>query len=331
MKPPSIGVLLFNLGGPESLEDVKPFLYNLFSDPDIIRIKSDWLRKAVAWFIATTRRKKSSGYYAQIGGGSPLRRITEDQAAALEKKLANEGLNVRAFVGMRCWRPTIDEALETIQRDEITHLVVLPLFPQFSVTTSGSCINYFNARLRQNDPGESLRASYVTRWYNEPLYIEAMAELIRAEIEQFPEADPKATYVIYSAHSIPQRYVEEGDPYLDQTRHTVDLINQRLGLKGPWTLSFQSKVGPVKWLEPSTEEVIQTLGRRGTQQVLIVPVSFVSDHIETLYEIDIQYRDTARQAGIPHFRRAAALNLNSNFIAALAAIVKEQIAHLKVP
>ena len=215
MKPPRIGVLLFNLGGPESLEDVKPFLYNLFSDPDIIRIKSDWLRKSVAWFIATTRRKKSSGYYAQIGGGSPLRRITEDQAAALERKLANEGLNVRAFVGMRCWRPTIDEALETIQRDEITHLVVLPLFHQFSVTTSGSCINYFNARLRQNDPGESLRASYVTRWYNEPLYIEAMAELVRAEIEQFPEADPKATYVIYSAHSIPQRYVEEGDPYLD--------------------------------------------------------------------------------------------------------------------
>jgi len=329
MKPPCIGVLLFNLGGPESLEDVKPFLYNLFSDPDIIRIKTDWLRKAVAWFIATTRRKKSSGYYAQIGGGSPLRRITGDQSAALENKLAAEGISVKAFVGMRCWRPTIDEALEAIQRAGITHLVVLPLFPQFSVTTSGSCINYFNGRLRQSDPAGKLRASYVTRWYDEPLYIEAMAELIRAEFGQFPEADPEATHVIDSAHSIPQRDVKEGDPYLDHTRHTVELINERLGLKGPWTLSFQSKVGPVKWLEPSTEEVLRTLGRRGTPQVLIVPVSFVSDHIETLYEIDIQYRDTARQAGIPHFRRAAALNLNSTFIAALAAIVKEQIAHLK--
>jgi ferrochelatase len=328
MTPSRIGVLLFNLGGPETLEDVKPFLYNLFSDPDIIRIKSDWLRKLVAWLIATTRRKRSCGYYAQIGGGSPLRRITEDQAAALEKRLAADGLGVKAFVGMRCWRPTIDEALEAIRREAITHLVVLPLFPQFSVTTSGSCINYFNGLLRQKDGPGNIQASYVTRWYDEPLYIEAMAELIRAEFAQFPETDPKSTYLVYSAHSIPQRYVEEGDPYLDHTRHTVELINEKLGTQGPWTLAFQSKVGPVKWLEPSTEEVIGTLGRRGTRQVVIVPVSFVSDHIETLYEIDIQYRDAARQAGIPYFRRAAALNLNSNFIAALAAIVKEQIAHL---
>jgi protoporphyrin/coproporphyrin ferrochelatase len=328
MKPTRFGVLLFNLGGPETLEDVKPFLYNLFSDPDIIRIKSDWLRKLVAWFIATTRRKKSCGYYARIGGGSPLRRITEDQALALEKRLASDGFVVKSFVGMRCWRPTIDEALEAIRREGITHLVVLPLFPQFSVTTSGSCINYFNGLLRQKDGDGNIQAGYVTRWYAEPLYVEAMAELIRAELAQFPDTDPKATFLVYSAHSIPQRYVEEGDPYLEHTRQTVELINKKLNTPGPWTLSFQSKVGPVKWLEPSTEEVIATLGRRGTQQVMIVPVSFVSDHIETLYEIDIQYREAARQAGIPHFRRAAALNLNPNFIGALAAIVKEQIAHL---
>ena len=329
MKPPHIGVLLFNLGGPESLEDVKPFLYNLFSDPDIIRIKSDWLRKSLAWLIATTRRKKSCGYYAQIGGGSPLRRITEDQAAALEKRLAGDGFEVKAYVGMRCWRPTIDEALEAIVRDGITHLVVLPLFPQFSVATSGSCINYFNARLRQNQGDGNIRVGYVTRWFDEPLYIEALTELIREEISRFPDQDPKATYIIYSAHSIPRRYVEEGDPYLEQTQRTVELVNEKLGRKSPCTLAFQSKVGPVKWLEPSTDEVIRMLGRRGTPQVLIVPISFVSDHIETLYEIDIQYRETARKSGIVHFRRVPSLNLNSTFIAALASIVTEQVAHLR--
>lgn len=323
-----IGVLLFNLGGPERLDDVKPFLYNLFSDPDIIRIKSDWLRRGVAWLIATTRRKKSCRYYAQIGGGSPLRRITDEQAAALERRLATEGFPVRVYVGMRCWHPTIDEALQRLERDGVTHLVVLPLFPQFSVSTSGSCINYFNGLLRRRGLNESIRASYVTRWFDEPLYIEAMADLIRAEFAQFPNPEPQATYVVYSAHSIPKRYVEEGDPYLDHTQQTVELINTRLGTRHSWTLSFQSKVGPMRWLEPSTDEVLKALGHRRTAQVLVVPISFVSDHIETLYEIDVQYRDEAKEAGVAHFRRAAALNLNPQFIASLAAIVKEQIAPL---
>lgn len=324
-----IGVLLFNLGGPEKPEDVRPFLYNLFSDPDIIRIKNNWLRKSVAWWIAAARSKKSCAYYAQIGGGSPLRRITEEQAMALKTRLSAEGFTTEVYVGMRCWHPTIDEALAAIERDGITHLVVLPLFPQYSVATSGSCINYFNAQFRQKESLGSLQAGYVTRWFDEPGYIDAMVELIRAEFSQFPNPEPPAIHVLYSAHSIPQRYVDEGDPYLEHTRHTVELINQKLENKNPWTLAFQSKVGPVKWLEPSTEEIIHVLGRRGTPQLLVVPVSFVSDHIETLYEIDIEYREKARQSGIAHFRRTASLNLNETFIAALAAIVKEQLAHLK--
>ena len=327
MSSPKIGVLLFNLGGPETLADVKPFLFNLFSDPDIIRIKNNGLRKAVAWFIATTRNKRSCSYYSQIGGGSPLRRITEGQAAALERHLAGEGFDVGAYVGMRCWHPTIDEALDALERDGITHVVVLPLFPQFSVTTSGSCINYFNALLRRRK--SPVQASYVTRWFDEPHYIAAVTNLIRDEMAKFPNPDPRSIYVVYSAHSIPKRYVDEGDPYLDHTQHTVDLVNAQLGSKHSWTLSFQSKVGPVKWLEPSTEEVLTTLGRRRTEQVLVVPISFVSDHIETLYEIDIQYRHEAQEAGIRHFRRTPSLNVNPTFIASLAAIVKEQIAHLK--
>ncbi len=326
MTAPKIGVLLFNLGGPESLEEVKPFLFNLFSDPDIIRIRSDSLRNLVAWFIATTRKKRSCGYYARIGGGSPLRRITEDQAAALQKHLAGDGFQVKAYVGMRCWRPTIDEALDSIERDGMTHLVVLPLFPQFSVTTSGSCINYFNGLLRRHNG--AIQAGYITRWFDEPLYIEALTEIIKKEIAKFPNPDPRSVYIIYSAHSIPRRYVDEGDPYLEHTQHTVDLINAKLGSQHSWTLSFQSKVGPVKWLEPSTKAVIHSLGRRRTDQVLVVPISFVSDHIETLYEIDVMYQEEAQACGIRHFRRAPALNLDATFIASLAAIVKEQIAHL---
>jgi ferrochelatase len=329
MTTPKIGVLLFNLGGPETLDDVKPFLYNLFSDPDIIRINSAWLRKPVAWLIATTRQRKSRSFYAQIGGGSPLRRITEDQAAALRKRLAAEGCEVNVYVGMRCWPPTIDEALAAIERDAITHLIALPLFPQYSIATSGSCINYFSRKLRQSQRSNGLQVSFVTRWYDEPLYIEAMAELTRAEFAQFPDPNPQATYVVYSAHSIPNQYVAAGDPYLDHTRHTVELINARLGTKHAWTLAFQSKVGPVKWLEPSTESVLEALGRRHTPQVLIVPISFVSDHIETLYEIDIQYRHVAQSVGIAHFRRTAAPNVNPKFIGALTAIVKEQIAHVQ--
>lgn len=329
MTAPRIGVLLFNLGGPERLEDVKPFLYNLFSDPDIIRIQNDRVRKFIAWLMAAARNKKSCGYYSQIGGGSPLRRITEDQSSALKKQLAAEGVEARTYVGMRCWRPTIDEALQAIEQDEITHLVVLPLFPQFSVATSGSCINYFNGQLRKSNRSGGIQASYVTRWFDEPFYIDAMTEVIRAEFSQFPNHDPQAVYVVYSAHSIPKRYVDEGDPYLEHTQQTTKLINARLGNKSPWTLAFQSKVGPVRWLEPSTTSVLRALGRRRTEQVLVVPISFVSDHIETLYEIDIQYRDEARAAGIAHFRRAAALNLNQKFIVALATIVKEQIAHVQ--
>lgn len=330
MAHPRIGVLLFNLGGPEKLEDVKPFLYNLFSDPDIIRIRRAALRKSVAWLISTLRHKRSSGYYAKIGGGSPLRKITDEQAAALERQLADEGFQVRVYVGMRCWNPTIDQALAAIERDEITHLVVLPLFPQFSVTTTGSCINYFNARLHQSPRAGLIHASYVTRWFDEPRYIDAVAGLIRSEFRNFPDPDPRAIYIVYSAHSIPKRYIDEGDPYLEHTQHTVALVNEKLGNKNPWTLSFQSKVGPVKWLEPSTEQIIKMLGRRGTRQVLIVPISFVSDHIETLYEIDIQYRQEAEAVGISHFRRTPALNVDPAFIAALAALVKEQMAPLKI-
>jgi ferrochelatase len=314
------GVILFNLGGPETLDDVRPFLFNLFSDPDIIRIKNNAVRKALGWLVAVTRQRKSKGLYRQIGGGSPLRKITDGQASALQLRLQERGCTARVYVGMRCWKPSIDEALERVRRDGITHLVALPLFPQFSVTTTGSCFNYLRKLVAQVGIKNSLQISWVDAWFEEAHYLDATAELIREAIGRFREPDPAGVNLIYSAHSIPARYVEEGDPYLEQTRRTVELVNSRLGNACPSTLSFQSRVGPVKWLGPPTNEVLSEFGRKGVKRVLVVPISFVSDHIETLQEIDILYRRLAADAGIPEFQRAASLNLHPKFIEGLANI-----------
>ena len=314
------GVLLFNLGGPENLQDVRPFLYNLFSDPEIIRIKNSVLRKMLAWLIASTRQSKSRDLYRQIGGGSPLRKITEAQATALRDELHARGEDAGVYVGMRCWKPTIDEAVNQILKDGITRLVLLPLFPQYSVTTTGSCLKYFRALDKKLGLSAKMEIATVESWFDEPLYIEAMADLIREGLRGFSGLEK--VHLLYSAHSIPASYVEDGDPYLEQTKRTVDLVNAQLDKANSFTLAFQSRVGPVKWLSPSTRDVLVQLGREGKTRVLVVPISFVSDHIETLQEIDIQYMELAAQSGIREFRRAGSLNVHPKFIAALAALTR---------
>src|SRR6185436_14445470 len=246
----SLGVLLFNLGGPETLADVRPFLYNLFSDPEIIRLPVRALQKPLAWLIATSRHKKSAAYYAQIGGGSPLRRITDEQAAALQAELEQRGIEARVYVGMRYWHPFTEDALEQIARDGITDLIVLPLYPQFSISTTGSSLKEFVALLDRRGGLRHMRRRYITRWHTNDLYVNALAEQISAEIGKFPDPDPRHVHLLFSAHSIPQSYIIEGDPYLRHIQETVRLVTEELGNLSPAHLSFQSKVGPVKWLEP---------------------------------------------------------------------------------
>jgi len=320
MDPGKRGVLLLNLGGPESLADVRPFLYNLFSDPEIVRIRSDRLRRSLAWFIATTRQRKSCALYRQIGGGSPLRRITSAQAAALSARMEILDCPSSVYVGMRCWKPTIEEAAGKILADRINRLLVLPLFPQYSLTTSGSCIRYFQTIAQKIGLSVRARISYVDSWFEEPLYIDAMADAVRDAVRMIEAESPREIRLLYSAHSIPARYLKEGDPYLTQIQKTVTLINERLGNAYSSTLAFQSKVGPVKWLEPATKDMILKLGREGVKRLVLIPVGFVSDHIETLQEIDILYKQLAEKAGVREFRRAASLNLYPKFIDALAEI-----------
>jgi protoporphyrin/coproporphyrin ferrochelatase len=320
-----LGVLLFNLGGPETLADVRPFLFNLFSDPEIVRLPIRAMQKPLAWLISTARHKKSSGYYAQIGGGSPLRRITEEQAAALRKELARRGVEANVYVGMRYWRPGAEEAIDQISRDGVEELILLPLYPQFSVSTTGSSFKDFDALMEKRNGLRRMRRHYIQQWHTHETYIKALTRQIAGEIEKFPDPDPRRVHLLFSAHSVPQSYIENGDPYLQHTEETVQLVAEKLGGLSPVHLSFQSKVGPVKWLEPSTDAKLRELAAQGVEQVLAIPISFVSDHIETLYELDILYKKLADEIGVKTYRRVPALNCNPTFINALADLVCEKL------
>ncbi|MBE8990258.1 ferrochelatase [Nostoc sp. LEGE 12450] len=315
-----VGVLLLNLGGPDKLEDVGPFLYNLFSDPEIIRLPFRWLQKPLAWFIASRRTRTSQQNYKQIGGGSPLRRITEAQGEALKKQLGYLGQEANIYVGMRYWHPYTEEAIAQITQDNIEHLVILPLYPQFSISTSGSSFRLLE-KLWQEDPKlQPIEYTVIPSWYKQPGYLQAMAELIAQELEQFP--NPNEVHIFFSAHGVPKSYVEEaGDPYQQEIEECTALIMQTLNRPNAHTLAYQSRVGPVEWLQPYTEDALKELGAQGVKDLVVVPISFVSEHIETLQEIDIEYREVAEESGIHNFRRVPAPNTHPVFINALADLV----------
>ncbi|MFO7629524.1 MAG: ferrochelatase [Prochlorococcaceae cyanobacterium] len=324
-----VGVLLLNLGGPERIEDVGPFLYNLFSDPEIIRLPIPALQKPLAWLISTLRSSKSQQAYRSIGGGSPLRRITEQQARELQSVLRQRGIDATTYVAMRYWHPFTESAVGDIKVDAVDEVVVLPLYPQFSISTSGSSFRELQ-RLRQADPSFArLPIRCIRSWYDHPGYIAAMAGLICREIEAC--ADPSSVHVFFSAHGVPKSYVEDaGDPYQKEIEACTDLImerlSQHLGFSNPFTLAYQSRVGPVEWLKPYTEEALEELGHAGVKDLVVVPISFVSEHIETLEEIDIEYRELATEAGISNFRRVPALDIDPTFINGLADLVQQAMA-----
>lgn len=319
------GVLLLNLGGPDRPEDVRPFLYNLFSDPEIIRLPFRWLQKPLAWFISTSRARRSQANYAQIGGGSPLRRITEQQARALKDALGRIGIEANLYIGMRYWHPFTEEAIAQIKADQIRDLVILPLYPQFSISTSGSSFRLLESLWNQDPELQKIRYTLIPSWYNHPGYVAAMADLIRQELDQCP--NPDEAVIFFSAHGVPKSYVTEaGDPYQEEIEACVKLIMAALNRPNTHVLAYQSRVGPVEWLQPYTEDVIPELAAQGVKTLVIVPISFISEHIETLQEIDIEYREIAEEAGIEVFRRVPALNDHSGFISALAQLVKDALA-----
>jgi ferrochelatase len=319
-----VGVLLLNLGGPEKLGDVRPFLYNLFADPEIIRLPIPWLQKPLAWLISTSRARKSQTNYRLIGGGSPLRRITEEQAAALKQSLAERGQEANIYIGMRYWHPFTEEAIAQIKQDGITNLVILPLYPQFSISTSGSSFRLLEQIWDQDPELQKIQYSLVPSWYSRPGYVQAMADLLRQELDQFP--DPDRVKIFFSAHGVPLSYVEEsGDPYQAEIEAGTELIMRALNRPNSHVLAYQSRVGPVEWLKPYTEDVIAELGASGVKELVVVPISFISEHIETLQEIDMEYRELAEDAGIENFRRVPALNTHPGFIQDLGQMVLDTL------
>ncbi|MFZ4676464.1 MAG: ferrochelatase [Nodosilinea sp.] len=319
-----VGVLLLNLGGPEQIEDVRPFLFNLFADPEIIRLPFPWLQRPLAWLLSSSRAKRSQANYQQIGGGSPLRRITEEQAAALKQVLADRGTEANIYIGMRYWYPFTEEAVAQIKRDGIERLVVLPLYPHFSISTSGSSFRLLQ-QLWVEDPSlQRIVYTVVPSWYDRPGYNAAMADLIAQELDQLDQ--PDQAHIFFSAHGVPVSYVEEaGDPYQREIEHCTELIMAALNRPNPHTLAYQSRVGPVEWLQPYTEDAIEALAHEGVKDLVVVPISFVSEHIETLQEIDIEYREIATESGIQGFHRVPALNTHPRFIADLADLVAEAL------
>jgi ferrochelatase len=307
-------VLLLQMGGPDSLDAVAPFLLNLFSDRDIIRLGPAFLQPVAARWIARRRAPKVESQYERIGGRSPIRDLTEAQARALEKRL---GGGFRCFVAMRYWRPSILEALAAVKNEGLTRIISLPLYPHYSRATTGSAFNELRRVLSLS--GTGFEVSFIEDFHNRPLYIDALAQSIAEGLAAFDQPDDIT--LLFSAHSLPVSFIEGGDPYLSQVKETVRLVMERLpGMRHE--LAFQSKAGPVKWLAPSTEETIARLAREGRRNLLVVPVSFVCDHIETLYEIDGACAALAREHGIGNFRRAPSLNDSPLFIDCLAALVE---------
>ena len=303
------------MGGPDTLADVQPFLYNLFCDREIIRLGPAILQKPLAWVISRRRAPKSKINYAKIGGGSPLKTITWSQAQALEQSLADTG-EFAVGVAMRYWPPFADEALQLLLEKKVERLIALTLYPHFSRATSGSSIASLRKSLSTLAPHLPLQV--ISSWPTQPFYIKALAENIGAGMEKF--STPEVA-LVYSAHSLPVSFIKAGDPYVEHIQQTMRAIEQATGLQGQ--ICYQSRSGPVEWLSPSTPEMLERLAEEGCKNILMVPISFVSDHIETLFEINMLYKDRAAELGM-RLEACPSLNTSPNFIQALRQLVLEK-------
>jgi ferrochelatase len=309
------GVVLFQLGGPDTLEAIEPFLFNLFCDPDIIDFPFARIgRKPLAKLISSTRARKVQHHYATIGGGSPIRRFTEQQARALQLKLAESGVDARCFVAMRYWHPFTAQAIEQLRDAQCDEVVLLPLYPHYSSTTTGSSLNEWRRQFRENIP-----VHRVETFYRHELYLQALIEKVDEALARF--VDPERPEIVFSAHSVPVAVIEKGDPYQRQIEETVELLMQSGGWANRHRLCYQSKVGASKWLQPSLHTALREIAAEKDREVCIVPISFVSDHVETLGEIDHEAREEASHLGIRKFEMTAGLNDSPTFIAALADLV----------
>ena len=309
-------VVLLNLGAPDKPSAVRPFLKNMFSDPAILSVPGP-----VRWFLARLisglRARKAIPIYEQLGGGSPLLANTKAQAEALQNLL---GGDAQVFVSMRYWHPMSTECVAAVKRYAPDQIVLLPLYPQFSGTTTGS--SFADWRRAAARAGLSAPIHAVCCYPQQDGWVGAVADLIRTAIAQAGSA--KKPRILFSAHGLPKKVIAGGDPYQWQVERTVDAVVAALGGGLDWSICYQSRVGPLEWIGPSTEDEIDRAGREGVP-ILVVPIAFVSEHSETLVELDVEYRHRAERAGVPRYIRVPAVSTHPNFIGGLAAMIRATI------
>lgn len=315
-----LAVVMFNLGGPDRLDAVEPFLFNLFNDPAIIAAPA-LLRRPLAKLISRRRAPVARDIYRQIGGRSPLLELTYEQAGAVEQRLVARGFDARVFVCMRYWHPMSLEVAAAVAQFDPADTVLLPLYPQYSTTTSRSSLHEWRRAARKH--GLNAREHAVCCYPTQSGLLAAQARLVAAAIDQAAGAGPPR--VLFSAHGLPKRVIERGDPYQWQVEQTSEAVVRLLGRNDlDYSVCYQSRVGPLEWIGPDTEEEIARAGRDGVPLV-VVPVAFVSEHSETLVELDMTYAELARSAGVPAYVRVAAVGTEREFVDGLARLVEDAL------
>ncbi|HEX8569249.1 MAG TPA: ferrochelatase [Caulobacteraceae bacterium] len=315
-----VAVVLFNLGGPDGPDAVCPFLFNLFNDPAIIGLPA-LFRTPLARLISSRREETAKANYAIMGGGSPLLPETRKQAEALDAELARRlrDAEARCFIAMRYWKPFVEDAAAEVAAWGPDEIVLLPLYPQFSTTTTGSSLQAWEKAYR--GPG---RARAVCCYPDQPGFVDAYADAVRLTWEQ--AGRPENVRLLFSAHGLPEKVVKGGDPYQAQVEATAAVVLARLAPWSPeWEICYQSRVGPLKWIGPATDDCVRAAGAEG-KGVLLAPIAFVSEHVETLVELDHEYRALADASGVPVYLRAPTVSVMHSFIAGLAETVTAALA-----
>ena len=308
-------IILFNLGGPDKLENVKPFLFNLFYDPAILDLPK-FLRYPLAKLISSRREPVAKKIYEELGGASPILKLTNEQANHLEKKLNSENkeCEYRCFVVMRCWNPRAEEVIHEVKKYNPEEIILLPLYPQFSAATSGSSIKEWQ-NICKNEKYK-IKTSTICCYPTNKNFIKAHTKQIKETV-----VDLKNYKLIFSAHGLPEKNIKKGDPYQWQIEQSVNRIVEDLKINNlDWILSYQSRVGPLKWIGPSTDDIIVENSKLG-KNIVVVPIAFVSEHSETLVELDIEYKKLADDNGCKNYSRVPALGINEDFIRGLTNII----------
>jgi len=334
-----VGVLLLSVGAPETPDDVEEYLYNVFCDPEILTLPPaiSWLfKRPLAWFIAKSRARDAKEAMKSIGGVSPQLQTIQAQAEAMKDALADRGIDGRVYIATRYWHPFAEEAVKQIVADGLNKLVIVPLYPQFSLSTSGSALRVLE-RMLYSEPGFPAKSSVVPAWYNRPGYLSAMCELIIQSMRTLPEGAVARAHILFTAQGLPRKYVDDlGDPYEEQIERSVALLHEALSAQGfsnNHSLAYQGQFGPerLRWIGPAADDEIRRLARQGVEEVVMVPISYVFEHMGTLNEMDREFASLARSCGITSFVRVPTLGTNPAFIGALATVVAEALPDLSRP